>query len=35
VRLVKSSTSVARVWKSANRNVPMVVASFRRRPRIP
>jgi hypothetical protein len=29
VRLVKSSTSVGRVWRSANCTVPMAVASFR------
>jgi hypothetical protein len=35
VRLVKSSTAVGWVWISANRNVPMALASFRRRHRIP
>ena len=34
VRLVKSSTSVGRVWRSMNRHVPMAVASFRWRPRL-
>ena len=34
VRLVQSSTSVGRVWRSANRHVPIAVASCRWRPRI-
>ena len=35
VRLVKSSTSVGRVCRSANRNVPIAVPSFFRKHRIP
>jgi hypothetical protein len=35
VRLVKSSTSVGRVRRSVKRKVPMAVASFPWRPRIP
>jgi hypothetical protein len=35
VRLVKSSTSVGRLWMSVNRKLPMAVASFHRRHSIP